>query len=200
MDCINKLTDILKKLELTLKPKRFIHSVNVMYVSVELAERYGADKDEAALAGLLHDCARDCSNEELLDYCIKYGITPDDVLLLQPQLLHGKIGACLAHDKYCVEFPRVLEAIKSHTMGTPGMDLLACIVFLADYIEPARIFPGVEAIRKEAFKDLQKAMLTGIDGTISSILEKGKLLHPDTVATRNWLIKNEVTLPRTNEV
>ena len=178
-----------KKLKLVLKPKRFIHSVNVMNVSVELAGKYGVDKDEAALAGLLHDCARDCSKEELLGYCTQYCIIPDDVLLLQPELLHGRVGAFLARDVYCVDSPQVLEAISSHTMGSPGMDMLACIVFLADYIEPARSFPGVEAIREEAFKDLKKAMLIGIEGTISSILAKGSLLHPDTVATRNWLIK-----------
>jgi predicted HD superfamily hydrolase involved in NAD metabolism len=184
-----ELVDIKNKLELALKPKRFIHSVNVMNVSAELAERYGADKKDAALAGLLHDCARDCSDAKLLGYCRKYGIIPDEVLLLQPGLLHGRIGALLARDEYHIDSPQVLEAIGSHTMGKPGMDLLACIVFLADYIEPARSFPGVEAIREEAFKDLRKAMLIGIDGTISSILAKGRLLHPDTVDTRNWLLK-----------
>ncbi len=189
-----ELSDIRKKLELTLKPKRFIHSVNVMNVSAELAERYGADKDEAALAGLLHDCARDCSKKELLRYCTKYAIVPDTILMIQPGLLHGKVGAFLARDEYCVSSPAVLDAIGSHTMGKPDMSLLACIVFLADYIEPARSFPGVEAIREEAFKDLTRAMLIGIDGTISSILAKGGLLHPDTVNTRNWLIARQNTI------
>ena len=190
MACIG-IEEVQKKLELVLKPKRFIHSVNVMNVSVELAGKYGADKDEAALAGLLHDCARDCTKEELLDYCRQYCIIPDDVSLLQPGLLHGRVGAFLARDLYSVDSHQVLAAISSHTMGSPGMDMLACIVFLADYIEPARSFPGVEAIREEAFKDLKKAMLIGIEGTISSILAKGSLLHPDTVATRNWLIKKD---------
>lgn len=188
MNCIG-IEDIQKKLESALKPKRYVHSVNVMNVSAELAVKYGTDKDEAALAGLLHDCARDCSNEELLGYCTQYCIIPDDVSLLQPKLLHGRVGAFLARDVYHVDSPRILKAISSHTMGSPGMDTLACIVFLADYIEPARNFTGVETIREEAFKDLQKAMLIGLDGTISSVLAKGGLLHPDTVATRNWLIK-----------
>lgn len=186
MDCI---ADIQKKLELALKPKRFIHSVNVMSTSVKLAEKYGTDRDAAALAGLLHDCARDFGKEELLDCCKKYCIIPDEILLLQPALLHGKVGAYIARDVYGVDSSEVLEAISSHTMGNPGMDILACIVFLADYIEPARSFPGVDIIRSEAFRDLWKAMLVGIDGTISSVIEKGCLLHPDTVATRNWLIK-----------
>lgn len=194
------IADIKEKLELALKPKRFIHSLNVMNTAVELAVKYGADKDEAALAGLLHDCARDCSEEELLCYCKQYGIIPDDILMLQPMLLHGHVGAFLARDLYCVDSPQVLEAIGSHTMGSPGMDMLACIVFLADYIEPARKFPGVEAIREEAFKDLRKAMLIGVDGTISSILAKGCLLHPETVATRNWLIKSSSLLFDTKEV
>lgn len=187
--CVNMdLTDIQLSLEARLKPKRYIHSVNVMNVSVELAERYGVDRDAAALAGLLHDCARDHGKDELLECCEKYSIIPDDVLKQQPGLLHGRIGAFLARDEYGIDSPEILEAISSHTMGSPGMSKLACIVFLADYIEPARVFPGVQNIRNEAFNDLYNAMLIGIDGTISSILAKGSLLHPDTVATRNWLL------------
>lgn len=185
------LQDIQAKLEKRLKPKRFIHSVNTMRTSVELAERYGADTDEAALAGLLHDCARDLSKTKLLTLCDKYGIVPDEVLKRQPGLLHGKIGACIARDDFGIASPQILEAISSHTMGSPGMSLLASIIFLADYIEPARTFPGVDAIREEAFKDLKRAMLIGIDGTISTIIDKGVLLHPDTVMTRNWLISSE---------
>lgn len=186
------LQEIQSKLEKRLKPKRFIHSVNTMKTSVELAERYGADKDEAALAGLLHDCARDLSKAKLLSLCGRYGIVPDEVLRLQPGLLHGKIGAFIARDEFGIESPRILEAISSHTMGSPGMSLLASIIFLADYIEPARTFPGVDAIREEAFKDLRRAMLIGIDGTISTIIDKGVLLHPDTVMTRNWLISGAI--------
>jgi predicted HD superfamily hydrolase involved in NAD metabolism len=165
-----------------------MHSINVMETSIELAEKYGADAEKAGLAGLLHDCARDVKNEDVLGLCQKYGVRTDEITREYPGLLHGQLGACLARDLYGAEDPEVLEAIACHTMGRSGMPLISRIVFLADYIEPARHFPGVEEIRRTADESLEKAMLMGIDNTIGYILEKGQPLHPDTVITRNWVL------------
>lgn len=180
--------DIRARLEKTLTPKRYLHSINVMHTAVQLAQRYGEDVDKAALAGLLHDCARDIMKKDALKLCDKYGISTDEVSRLQPELLHGRLGARLAREDYGIDCPSVLKAIECHTMGSPDMDLLCRIIFVADYIEPARTFPEASDIRKTAFEDLDRAMLLGIDSTIRYILHKGGLLHPDTVETRNWLL------------
>jgi predicted HD superfamily hydrolase involved in NAD metabolism len=182
------ITCIKEKLEKTLTPKRYLHSLNVMQTAILLADRYGENTGNAALAGLLHDCARDIIKEETLELCDKFGIKTDDISRLHPVLLHGYLGSRLAKDNFGVECHSVLKAIECHTMGSPGMDLLGKIIFVADYIEPARSFPGAEEIRKAAFEDINRAMLLGIYNTIRHILDIGGLLHPETVTTRNWLL------------
>ncbi len=182
------IEEIKKQLQKVLSPKRYIHSVNVMETAVSLAARYGEDGAKAALAGLLHDCARDVKGEEALNLCGKYGIKIDEVCRIQPDLLHGRLGERLACELYGVKDPKVLNAIAIHTMGCPDMELLEKIIFVADYIEPARTFPEAEAMRKEAFVDLDKTILTGVDSTIQYVVGKGRLLHRDTLETRNWIL------------
>lgn len=183
-----------QKLKENLSPRRYVHSVNVMMSAVKLAERYGADAETAAMAGLLHDCARDIKGDEIFALCSRYGIEVDEISALRPALLHGQIGARIAADEYgfCADAEdkcqSPLSAICYHTTGYPGMNLMDKIIFLADFIEPERDFPSVKAIRKTAFEDIDKAVLMGLDSTILYIVGKGWLLHPDTVHTRNWLI------------
>lgn len=180
--------EIKKQLEKALSPKRYIHSVNVMETAVSLAKRYGEDAGKAALAGLLHDCARDIKADEAIRLCEKYGIIVDNVSRMQPELLHGRLGEKLAAELYGIGDPQVLKAIAVHTMGCPDMGLLERIIFVADYIEPARTYPGAETMREEAFDDLDRAVLTGVDSTIKYVVGKGGLLHTDTIETRNWIL------------
>jgi len=186
------IDEITEKLQQMLSPKRFAHSIHVMEASRMLAEKYGEDLEKATLAGLIHDCARDLRNTETIVLCSKYGIIIDDIMRYRPELLHGKVGAFLARDIFGVDCPRVLTAVSEHTMGKEGMDKLCSIVFIADYIEAGRTYPGVEVIRKDAEESLEKAVVAGIDNTIGYILAKGNLLHPQTVATRNWALKQVI--------
>jgi len=184
-----RIDEITDKLQQMLSPKRFAHSNHVMEASRMLAEKYGEDVQKATLAGLIHDCARDLRNTETIVLCSKYGIIVDDIMRYQPELLHGKVGAFLARDIFGVDCPRVLTAVSEHTMGKEGMDKLCSIVFIADYIEAGRTYPGVEIIRKAAEESLEKAIVAGLDNTIGYIPATGNLLHPQTVATRNWALK-----------
>ena len=203
---INEIKEQLKKM---LSPKRFLHSVNVMKTSRRLAEKYGEDPDKAALAGLVHDCAKDLDKTEMLEQCGKYGIIVDDIMKESPDLLHGKVGSCLAQELFGIECPRVLSAVSDHTMGCEDMNRLCAIVFVADLIEDARNYPGVETIRKAAEESLEKAIIAGLDSTIEHILDEGGILHPQTVATRNGVLeklkektnrlKNEASLSENND-
>lgn len=183
------LNEIIAKLRQMLSPKRFEHSLKVMEASIELAEKYGEDVEKAALAGLVHDCAKNMGTEDIFRLCDKYGIIIDDITKRQPALLHGLVGSFLATDLFGIEDPTILAAVADHTMGRAGMDKIACILFVADYIDETRDYPGVEEIRKAAQQSLEKAILAGIDFTIMHILRKGELLHPQTVATRNWALE-----------
>ncbi len=183
------LNKMINTLENMLSPRRFNHSIKVMEASIRLAEKYGANVEKAAIAGLVHDCAKDMKKDTIIPACSKYGIIVDDITKAQPQLLHGQIGSFMARELFGIECPQMLAAIADHTMGRPGMDKLSSIVFVADYIEDCRDYEGVEEIRKVAADSLEKAIVAGIDSTIRYILLKGRLLHPQTVATRNWAIK-----------
>lgn len=180
-----------EKLKSSLSSRRFLHSIGVMDTAVQLAEIYGEDPWDAAVAGLLHDCAKDMRGEEILQMCRRFSIEADNITREQPELLHGKIGACIAQDEYGIEDKRVLDAIRYHTMGRENMSLLEKIIFIADYIEPNRSFPGVERIRKAAFSSLDEAMLMSLDNTIRQVIKKGVLIHPDTINARNYLVFND---------
>jgi len=183
------IDEMRRTLSTILTPYRFSHSLKVMEASIRLAEKYGADTEKAAIAGLVHDCAKDMKKDTIIPACEKYGIIVDDIEREQPQLLHGKIGAHMAKELFGIQCPEILSAIADHTMGRPGMDKLSSIVFVADYVEDSRDFEGVDDIRKAADESLEKAIVTGIDNTIRHILARGQLLHPQTVSTRNWALR-----------
>lgn len=186
---MDRFEDIKAKLKTMISEKRYMHSLMVMEASAQLAEKYGADIEKAALAGLAHDCAKDMDAKRIFQMCNHYGIIADDIMKEKPDLMHGIIGSHVARDQLGIEDADVLKAIANHTMGRAGMDKLSCVIFVADYIEVTRDFPGVEEIRKAAQESLEKAILVGLDNTISHILKKGELIHPQTILTRNWALK-----------
>ncbi len=185
-----ELTDIRKRLERILSEKRFVHSVNVMNTAVQLAEKYDEDPEKAALAGLLHDCAREIKGEEVFKICREYNIYVDGVSKIQPELLHGSIGAELAREQYGVCDESVLNAIRFHTTGRGNMSMLEKIVFIADYIEPGRNFPEVHETRKNAYEDIDMAILTALNRTIVYLLNKGVMIHENTIYARNFMISH----------
>lgn len=182
------IEDMKAKLKNELTQKRYDHTIGVMNTAEELARKYGADVQKAILAGLLHDCAKNYSIERLFEICRISGIDTDPVMLQQPSLLHGPAGAAVARDKYGIEDEEILGAIRWHTTGKADMSLLEKIIYIADYIEPEREFPGVGELRKLAFEDLDSCMLLALDRTIAFVLERSNLLHANTVIARNYLL------------
>lgn len=183
------IEEIKSKLKQMIPEKRYIHSINVMETSRKLAVKYGADAEKAALAGLIHDCARGLTTDETFDLCARYNITVDSIMRRKPILLHGEVGAFLAAEEFGIDDSSVLEAVRVHTLGKENMDKLSSIVFIADYTEPGRSFAGVERIREAADISIEKAIVAGIDSTIGFNLEKGGLLHPQAIITRNWALE-----------
>ena len=179
------------KLSQALSAKRFQHSLGVSQAAAELAARFGADAETARLTGLLHDCARAISSNNLLQMAKVFAIVVNDVEQCQPVLLHAPIGAYLAKTEYGVEDPHVFQAITLHTTGGPNMSKLDKIIYLADCIEPNRNYPGVEKLRKLALEDLDAAMLAAFDQSLHFIIEQGLLIHPATIEGRNDLIQRQ---------
>jgi len=172
------------------KPQRFLHCKAVAEEAAVLAQKYGADIAKARLAGLLHDYARDVPEKELLRLAKNNDLVTHRVEEIYPVLLHGPVGALLVKRDLGVNDAAVLKAISHHTTGAPGMALLEKIIYLADFIEPSRNFPGVENIRKLAEVNLDAAILEAMNSSLRYCIIKGSMIHPVTVEARNELIEN----------
>ncbi len=171
-----------------IKARRIPHVHGTAEEAVRLAQRWGAEEVPAARAGILHDCTKYFSVEEHKKVCEKFHFTLDEYELQNEKLLHAKTGALLAEHIFGEE-ENVVQAIMWHTTGRAGMRLLEKILYLADYIEPSRDFPGVERIRSLAYEDLDAALLLGAEMSIEDAEEAGRALHPDTQHMRDFLLQ-----------
>lgn len=135
--------------------KRYTHTLGVAYTAVSLAMRFGADLEDARAAGLLHDYAKNYSDEELIKKCKKHHLKITDTEKKSPYLLHGKLAACYAEKKFGITKEEVLKAIAYHTTGRADMGLLEKIIFAADFIEPNRkMLTNLPMIRRACFDDI----------------------------------------------
>lgn len=174
-----------------LKPKRMPHVLGTEQEAVCLAERYGADVTKARIAALLHDCTKKLDMDEQLALCRQYAIPLDELEQKALKLLHSKTGAAIARDVFAVD-GEVYNAILYHTTGKPDMTLLEKIIYLADYIEPTRDFPGVETLRKTVYEDLDRGLLLGLTMTIDEMEEMGNPVHHMTRDARDYLLKRGI--------
>lgn len=164
------------------------HSLETAMTAAELAELYGADTGKAYLAGLVHDYGKCYTKDELLQKAELMGLSLDKVSRKQKRLLHAPVGAALIKAEFGIADPDITGAVACHTTGCRGMTLLQKVVYLADYIEPGRDFTGVETIRILARTDLNRALLSAVDNSIRSVLDRGFILHQRSVAFRNSLL------------
>jgi predicted HD superfamily hydrolase involved in NAD metabolism len=185
---------IKKYLKENLNEKRYIHSIMVSETAEKLASVYGADSSKARLSGLVHDSAKNLRNGDLINLAKLEGLEIDDVSLNTPQLLHGIAGAVIARETMGIEDEDIFNAVRYHTTGRINMSLLEKIIYISDYVEPSRSFPGVEALRELVSVNLDKALLKAFDVTIEFVISKGELLHKDTIEARNYLILNGLGL------
>ena len=127
-----------KAMSKALEEKRYEHTLGVAYTAAALAMRYGQNVHKAQMAGLLHDCAKNLTNEKRVDICRKNNIPINAAEEKNPFLLHAKVGSYLAQKKYGISDREILDAITYHTTGRPDMTVMDKIIYIADYIEPGR--------------------------------------------------------------
>jgi len=176
----------LVKIQLT--EHRYQHTLGVMETSISLAEKYGADVKKAEIAAIFHDYAKFRSKDEMKEIIQSQGL-PQDLLLFNTELWHAPVGAYLVEKEAGVSDSEVLDAIRYHTSGRPNMTLLEKVIYLADYIEPGRHFPGVEEVREIAKENLEKALVKAIQNTILFLMKKNQTIYPETFYTYNDLIQ-----------
>lgn len=172
---------IKKYLKKHLTKERYQHTLGVAHTAVAMAMRYNPDTSNAEFikraetAGLLHDCAKCMDNDKKIKICEKNNIPCSDFEISHPYLLHGKVGAYIAKNKFDILDEDILQAITWHTTGRPEMSLLEKIIFIADYIEPSRNpIPELDVIRQLAFVDIDKAMEKILSNTLK-FLEKREI-------------------------
>jgi predicted HD superfamily hydrolase involved in NAD metabolism len=171
--------------------KRFEHSLNTANEAAALARMYGADENKAYLAGLLHDVAKGLPASALESIAAESGVEIDEYESSNPELIHGKIGAAIVSRELGINDEEILSAIRWHTTGHKNMSLLEKIIYLADIIEPGRNFPETDALRLLAHKDIDEAMLKGLEHVMEFVNKKGLTLHPNSVEAFEDIKKSE---------
>ena len=162
-----------------LKPNRVAHVLGCRDTAVEMARHWGADEGDAARAGVLHDISKALDGPLQLTLCSEYGIILDEFSTKNPKTLHALTGSLVA-ERIFGENQAVVDAIRWHTTGKANMNLLQKIIYVADYMEPNRDFPGVEQLRYLAFHDLDGALKLGLEMTLSLLREQGREISPES--------------------
>ncbi len=181
---------VLAWLEEEVPPSRIRHILGVEAMAEELAEIYGVDRSKAAQAGLMHDLAKYFKPKKLLKIAKEEGLEIDEICLAHPHLIHADISAVIARREFGVEDPEILGAIANHTLGNPDMDILSCILFVADTLEPNRgNTPELEQLREISYQNLYQAVWLSCDYALKYLLDSRNLIHPRTIATRNWALR-----------
>jgi predicted HD superfamily hydrolase involved in NAD metabolism len=188
------MSEINMKLKSMLSEHRYEHSLGVQETAIKLANQFHADVDKACIAGLVHDCAKGFSNETLLKMAVEYGVDINEVYRFQPELLHGPVGAYVAQMEFNIDDEEILHAIRYHTTGCENMSLLDKIIYIADYIEPGRNFPGVDALRQETYNDIDRGVLMALDNTIKYVIERRQLIDVLTIKARNFILSSPISM------
>lgn len=174
-----------------LKPERVPHVLGCRDTAAELAALWGADPVDAARAGLLHDVTKALDSSLQLTLCAEYGIVLDEFSKQNPKTLHALTGSLVA-ERIFGENMAVVDAVRSHTTGKANMTTLQKILYVADYMEPNRKFPGVETLRELAHTDLDKALKMGLEMTLELLRQRKQDISPESAEALKFLQENGV--------
>lgn len=169
-----------------LNPNRVKHTLGCRDTAAELAILWGADPVDAARAGMLHDVTKALDGPLQLTLCSQYGILLNEFFQKNPKTLHALTGSLVA-ERIFGENKAVVDAICSHTTGKAGMNTLEKIIYIADYMEPNRDFPGVDTLRSLAHTDLDKALQLGLEMTLEVLKTQGREISPESRQALQYL-------------
>jgi len=170
-----------------LSETRYGHTVRVADTTEDLARAHNLDENRARLAALLHDAARETRPEEFLRLADEWDLPVGEPERQSPKLLHGPVAAELARRELGIEDEEILEAVRAHTTGKPGMGPIALVLYVADKIEPARDYPSVGRLREQAREDLHGAAAESLRRAIGHNDKRGRATHPASLETLEWL-------------
>ena len=182
--------DVLQWLQTAVPNKRLQHILRVEEMAIALAKHHALSVTPAQQAGLMHDLAKCFSAQKLLAVAVAEGWELDRAEIDCPHLLHAPVGAVVARDQFGVKDEQVLRAIANHTLGSPNMDAISCIVYLSDTLEPGRgDTPQLHRLRELSYRDLYRAVYETCVFSLQHLLEKGRFVHPRTILTHNRFLQ-----------
>ena len=181
------IAEIREQIKGQLKPSRYEHTLGVAYTAACMGMVHGEDPLRCELAGLLHDCAKNIPDEELLSACVSAGIPLSEEEIASPQLLHAIYGAYLCKEVFQIDEEDILNAVRYHTTGRQSMSMLEKIIYIADFIEPLRDKATcLREARKLAFTDIDRCMYEILVNTIEYLSDKGKPIEKHTLEAYNY--------------
>lgn len=170
--------------------KRLQHILRVETMAVELAQRHHLAIGLAQQAALMHDLAKCFPGRKLLSVAESEGWELHATEVECPHLLHAPVGAVVAREVFGVQDPQVLAAIANHTLGSPDMDAISCVVYLADTLEPGRgDTPQLQQLRQRCHEDLSTAVYETCVFSLQHLLTSGRPIHPRTILTHNRFLQ-----------
>ena len=178
-------------LERRLDDYRLAHSLSVAEYARKLARLYGADTDEAYLAGLLHDWDKCLSEDELMAHADRYGIDVPDNRRAALSILHAQTGAAVLADEYPEIPATVISAISKHTIGSTEMSDLDMVIYVADMLEPLRTRRAIEDLRLNVGDiTLGELYHQCYRCTLKILIEKGRYIHPYAITVWNGMVSD----------
>lgn len=169
--------------------ERFLHTEGVAFSAAALAEQNKVSVAKAVVAAYLHDCAKHEPREMMQKALSGTPFKMDAVEKKLPSLWHCSVGAALAYKTWKIRDKDILEAVRWHALGAPRMGVLAQVLFVADYVEPARKFTGVAAVRRLARSNLHRAVQAKCAGVLMYLARNGQVIHPRLIETWNAFLK-----------
>ncbi|GIO22061.1 bis(5'-nucleosyl)-tetraphosphatase (symmetrical) YqeK [Oceanobacillus sp. J11TS1] len=166
---------------------RYEHTLRVTDTAMKLAETFHESTEKVRIAALFHDYCKYDSLDEMKKEIQSNSVLPDLLLSYHHELWHGPVASIRIEEKYAVTDQEIKDAIFFHTTGRANMTKLDKIIFLADYIEPGRAFPGVDEVRNTAKTDLTRACYQAARNTILFLMEKNRTVYPASFHAYNDL-------------
>ena len=190
MDYSNEYTaysreNLMQKIQMRMSEQRFKHVLGVEETAVALAKKYGASPEKASIAALTHDYAKERPDEEFKMVIVRDGFDPE-LLNYNNAIWHGLVGASFVERELGITDAEILHAIRVHTTGAAKMSLLDKIIYVADYIEPGRDFPGVQDARAIAWADLDEAVAFETKHTLAHLLAQEQKIYPKKNEKKNY--------------
>ncbi|MBO0461164.1 MULTISPECIES: bis(5'-nucleosyl)-tetraphosphatase (symmetrical) YqeK [Enterococcus] len=180
---------LMQKVQMRMSEQRFKHVLGVEQTAIALAEKYGCSPEKASIAALTHDYAKERPDDEFKLVIERDHFDPE-LLAYGNAIWHGLVGASFVERELGITDEEILQAIRVHTTGAAEMSLLDKIIYVADYIEPGRSFPGVKEARELAMIDLDEAVAFETKHTLAHLIAQEQQIYPKTIETYNhWVAK-----------